>query len=258
MMSDIITILTALLTGGFLLFFIEGQQTVGVVTQRFYGKMKPFMNKFCSYLKFTQAISMCYEFHKNNVDNEDVQRFKENLEILSKEANPLTMSGTNYPVEHYSAEQLDNWCEIINDTWYCLNEKRNNILPYIGFDENHAYFLSDCIREFLSNISYKYNNHNLDIFLLSEVSGDFYINMYKPNSHLLRNYEFWKHHLKIFRWLDFLWICFVLIGLLVALFLKDSISMLYYQLFCALCSGFLIIMIYNLMKLETLSQKIGI
>lgn len=168
------------------------------------------------------------------------------------------MSGTNYPVEHYSAEQLDNWCEIINDTWYCLNEKRNNILPYIGFDENHADFLSDCIREFLSNISYKYNNHNLDIFLLSEVSGDFYINMYKPNSHLLRNYEFWKHHLKIFRWLDFLWICFVLIGLLVALFLKDSISMLYYQLFCALCSGFLIIMIYNLMKLETLSQKIGI
>lgn len=44
--SNIITILTALLTGGFLMLFIENQQITTYVIERLHQRMNPFFHSF--------------------------------------------------------------------------------------------------------------------------------------------------------------------------------------------------------------------
>ncbi|MBP1616051.1 MAG: hypothetical protein H6Q13_3499, partial [Bacteroidetes bacterium] len=51
-LSIVISILATLLTGGFLMIFIESQKVAGSVTERFHFIMHPFFRSFSSYVRF--------------------------------------------------------------------------------------------------------------------------------------------------------------------------------------------------------------
>lgn len=62
--SNIITILTALLTGGFLMLFIENQQITTYVIERLHQRMNPFFHSFTNYVKFVSSFESCYIWRK--------------------------------------------------------------------------------------------------------------------------------------------------------------------------------------------------
>lgn len=62
--TNIITILTALLTGGFLMLFIENQQITTYVVERLHQRMNPFFHSFTNYVKFVSSFGSCYSWEK--------------------------------------------------------------------------------------------------------------------------------------------------------------------------------------------------
>ena len=53
--SIIVTVLAALLTGGFLMIFIESQQVANNMAERFHFIMRPFFHSFTNYARFISS-----------------------------------------------------------------------------------------------------------------------------------------------------------------------------------------------------------
>ena len=54
--SNLATILAALLTGGFLMMFIESQQVARNMAERFHFIMRPFFHSFTNYARFISSF----------------------------------------------------------------------------------------------------------------------------------------------------------------------------------------------------------
>ena len=58
--SIIVTVLAALLTGGFLMIFIESQQVANNMAERFHFIMRPFFHSFTNYARFISSFKIYF------------------------------------------------------------------------------------------------------------------------------------------------------------------------------------------------------
>lgn len=178
--TNIITILTALLTGGFLMLFIENQQITTYVIERLHQRMNPFFHSFTNYVKFVSSFESCFSWKKCTTSN--MKSMKQCIEDISKYGGKAIISGQDFSIYSFSATELDSICEKINGIWYYEDKNISDFNDNVSFDENHAKNFGEYSLEYLRGISPKYNHERLTKSLLPKVSGDFmpiYINQYK-------------------------------------------------------------------------------
>lgn len=114
--SNIITILTALLTGGFLMLFIENQQITTYVIERLHQRMNPFFHSFTNYVKFVSSFESCYIWRK--CTSSYMKCLKQYVKDISIYGGKAITSGQDFSIYSFSATELDSICEKINGIWY--------------------------------------------------------------------------------------------------------------------------------------------
>lgn len=124
--SIIITIIVALLTGGFIILFLENQHVGANVIERYHFVMQPFMHRLSNYFKFLSSAKAHFSINKGTKkdDAEYVFLFNDLMDRLGRFAYPCIMSGQDYPVSKFSAKQLQEICEDINNVWYYWDRKK--------------------------------------------------------------------------------------------------------------------------------------
>lgn len=252
--TNIITILTALLTGGFLMLFIENQQTTTYVIERLHQRMNPFFHSFTNYVKFVSSFEPCYSWGKCTTSY--MKNMKQCVEEISKYGGKAIISGQNFSIYSFSAKELDSICEKINGIWYYEDKNKSDFNENVDFDENHANNFGEYSLEYLRGISPKYNSVRLTKPLLPKVSGDFYVDLYQPIQNVLHEYEFWMEEEKYFKLLAFVTISVNILFMLVILMFYQYLPICVAYLLCIICSGLLIYELYELMRIEKLAKEI--
>ena len=162
--SNIITILTALLTGGFLMLFIENQQITTYVIERLHQRMNPFFHSFTNYVKFVSSFESCYIWRK--CTSSYMKCLKQYVKDISIYGGKAITSGQDFSIYSFSATELDSICEKINGIWYYKDKNISDFNANVGFDENHAKNFGEYSLEYLRGISPKYNRERLTKALL--------------------------------------------------------------------------------------------
>lgn len=252
--SIIITILAALLTGGFLMIFIESQQVANNMAERFHFIMHPFFHSFTNYARFISSFKSCFSFRE--VEKEGyMKRLKDDLEQISRIGGKSIIAGQEFPVDYFTGKQLDSVCKTINDIWYCIDNDYHGFQK-IEFDTHHAEMFSEHTISYIEEISPKYKGIKLTKDLLGKVSGDFYVDFYQPIEHILPHYEYWLKKEKEFKIIAMITIIITLLTMLILLLLRCYMPIWILNSLCILCCGLLLFELYKLMRLEDLTKKI--
>ena len=181
--STVIAILTAIITGGFILVFVEIGNRKNREMDSFYQSADPFMKKLSSYLRM---ISWCQMHIKYPSDiDEKEENFKSIVDKLSKYGSRLIMSGKNYRAGNFTASQIDNIANAINNIWY-WHDKMNPCR--LKFDKSVT-FQEELVWKEISEINPVYMSNAISIRLISDISGDFYVNIYQPIENDLYRHE---------------------------------------------------------------------
>lgn len=120
--SIIVSVITALLTGGVIILFLENQHVGENVIDRYQFIMKPFMHRLSNYFKFLSSAKTFFSIKRGVKNDEAVYALRLNslMDDLGHYAYPCIMSGQDYPTSQFSAKQLDNICNGINNVWHLL------------------------------------------------------------------------------------------------------------------------------------------
>lgn len=180
-----ITILTTMIIGGCLIILVENQHIKGEITSRYYNIMRPFYHKLALYAKFVQQCMFALEA----VDDEGKQ-YQKLLEDKARKIKELAVTaittGKDYP--HLKAKELNSICNDINGIWYCFDRNYDMYL-HLRFSNE---FLIEEIRKSLIEYDRSLLNEPINLYLLSEVSGDFFVKEWQPIDDVPYRYEYFN------------------------------------------------------------------
>lgn len=215
-----VSILTSLLTGGFLLFFLENQHIEKDVIDRFYSTMKPFYNKLTKYLKYVNWSKSIIQYDDRNAAY--ISDLILIMDELSRLAGTSIISGSDIPI--MKAKAIDVLCEKTNNIWY-LYEKGNFVTEHISIDKGNGYsYWENLIKESLAAYSDKYANATIDISLLPKVSGEFFVEVWQPVQYVTSQYEFWQKKCKFLHYYLLGSIGLLMLSLIAILLFSDIIG----------------------------------
>lgn len=254
--SIIITILAALLTGGFLMIFIESQQVANNMAERFHSIMRPFFHSFTNYARFISSFKSYFSFSFRGIESDGyMKRLNDDLEQISRIGGKSIIAGQEYPSDYFTSKQLESICETINDVWYCIDKDYYGFQK-VEFDTRCVEMFNKHIIGYLEEVAPKYKGIKLTKDLLKEVSGDFYTDFYQPIKHILPHYEYWLKKEKEFKIIAMITIVITLLTMLILLLLRCYFPIWTLNSLCVLCCGLLLFELYRLMQLEDLTKEI--
>lgn len=210
----IVTLLTSLLTGGVLMLLFEMLHINTMLTNRFYGKIQPFLFHLTSYVRFVGWFRNDMQYIEE--EQEYVKELKKMIKEICSYDTLDIISGKNLRLSQFTAQQLENLCECINKVWYLMSEKYNYVIPNISFDPNRHNEMF--IRKSLEGIKDEYKNVNIDLFLLAKVSGEFYTDIYMAVESVFYEYEYWIKLMKSLKQLSFTILTLILVSILLISF----------------------------------------
>ena len=113
------------------------------------------------------------------------------IHTLSRYGTPI-ISGNNYAVDRFTAEELDHLAFKINNIWYF----HDRMHPCRLIWEDESLFSEKIMNKYLSEINPIYTTEDKDINLVAKVSGDFYVDCYQKIE-----YETYRHeaYIKLYR-----------------------------------------------------------
>jgi hypothetical protein len=247
-----VSILTSLLTGGFLLFFIENQHIEKDVVSQFYSIMKPFYNKLTNYLKYLSWSKNVIQYDDRKA--EYISDLIPIMDELSRLAGQSIVSGNDIPV--MKAKAIDKLCGKINHIWY-LYDKGWFVTEHISIDKGNGYHSWETlIKESLTTYNAKYSNSAVDINLLPKVSGDFYVEEWQPVQYVTYEYESWQKKRRFSHCFLLGSIGMLMLSLIVILLFSNIIGCTiinYITIFCCCVFGYNIV---ELVRIKDISNKI--
>ena len=251
-----VTILTALLTGGFLMLFIENRHIGDNIVNRYHFIMTPFMHRLSNYFKFISSAKTYYVINRG--DNEEyVHVFKSLLDKMGKFAHPCIMSGQDYPCSEFSAQVLDKLCDDINRIWYYWDDKHNYMRGHYVYETDKAERFADLGHEYLKEVfPNDFGNKKFSMALISDVSGKFYTDVWQPIQHVPFQYEHWQKEDYKFKILSLITIFTSLITLIIILLLRYIIPVWIPTLLIVICIVTLAYTLFKMIKLDDLSRKL--
>lgn len=172
--SDVIAILSAVITGGFVWIFVEISNRKNRHNDEYRKFMVPFMKKLSAYFRYMEWMHNGVIYPKNmNENEEDFQRL---VEKTSRYGSELIMDGGEYGINYFSAEKLQNICYDINNIWYFYDRMRP---PRIKMDDSYS-FDKPLINKELRKIDQTYVGNPYTIKQMVDVSENLYLDEYQP------------------------------------------------------------------------------
>ena len=241
-----VDLLSTLLTGGFLLFFIETMHIESDVKQRFKSIMSPFYHKLSEMTVFVDYMRYSIIFPHNRLfDN-----LKNDIEFISKAGIVPRTSGRDIP--YMNSKELESLCETFNNIWYQLDrypELRRDIVVEDGVG-------LDTAAAALCDVYPKYINKKIDIDTLQDATGAFYVDYWQPVEHCTSNYEYWESESKITRILIFCALGISLLSLIIIMLWTECIYNAIPCIFAILSSTVFGVCIGMMARLVSLSNRL--
>lgn len=255
--SIIVSILTALLTGGFLMLFIENQHLGAKVTENYHAIMDPFMHRFSGYVRFIDSIKTWYVVNKSADKDSYARNFKNLLDRLGHEGSKSIMDGRDIPISHYTPKEFTDICDSMNHVWYCWDDKHNYMLEDSTFDAQRANHFDTMSRQYLSEAMPNiFDDKEMSMDIIADVSSKMYCGLYEPIKDYPYQYEYWQKQEKSFNGLTVI-IILVNLGLLGLILLCRYFLPIW--IFTLLTIGSISLLGYaiiKLMKLIDLSKRL--
>lgn len=248
------TILAALLTGGFIMLFVESQQIGRLVTERFNFIMSPFFHSFSNYLKFVSFYSSAYHFKVSN--DSYINKLQNLIKSVTNFAHKTIMTGQNYPSDYFKAVDLNTTCENINNIWYYFDRQHDHVYNNLNFDSNTVVYFKEHIDDYLTGISSKYKDVPFTKDLLGKISGEFYTNFYQPIQHVCYDYEYWQKKEREFKVLITITVGFTLLTMILILLFYSNLPIIVYNILCVIGCILLAFTLLKLIKIENLANKV--
>ena len=250
----IIPILVAILTGGFLMLFIENQHITSSVNERYNFIMKPFYHKLSNYFKFVGTFRTYMRI--KNKKGEYVENFTGLVDKMGHLAHDCIMTGQDYPISYKKEKKLDSLCDDINNIWYYLDRRSNSLLKSISYDSDRASLFNELGEEYICEVTKKYKGKVWDLSLLKSVSGEFYCNIWQPIQNVPYEYELWNNKTKSFQYLTIGCISVALGTLVLILLFRYFIPVAFFTLLTVAAIVLLSYTVYKMIKLHQLSSKL--
>lgn len=168
-----IAILSSIITGGYVLVFVEIGNRKNRENDRHDQIMGPFMHKLSAYFRY---ISWCKSkiLYPTEIDTY-VRHFKDLIESLGKYGSLLNYKGGNLQTGAFMAKELQSIAYNINNLWYWWDKMHPCKLSW---EERTEYDKEIIIKE-LKEINISYLNERLSVDLIAKVSGDFFTDIYQ-------------------------------------------------------------------------------
>lgn len=168
-----LSILTSIITGGFVLVFVEIGNRKNRENDRYEQILRPFMHKLSSYFRYI----LWYKHHIKYPSqlNENEENFKTIINEVYRHSTHI-ISGSDYDIDSFTADQLNKIALGINNIWYYHNRMkpcRISIDPSVSNNK-------ETIKKELAEINPIYSNKALDVNSLVEISSYFFTDVYKP------------------------------------------------------------------------------
>ena len=120
----VIAIMTSIITGGFVLVFVEIGNRKHRENDRYDMVITPFMHKLSA---FFRLMSWCHgQIIYPKELNENEKEFKKLLDEMGRYGDRLIMSGGDFLVDSFTAKRLESIAFDINNIWY--NQTQNTYL----------------------------------------------------------------------------------------------------------------------------------
>ena len=241
-----VSILSALLTGGFILFFIESQHIEQVVNDKFRSIMNPYYSKLSAFMVATYFIELRFKHPAKNTPSEKL------IKEISKTGGLVHVSGRDIP--YMDSKKLTVLNEKINNIWYYYDKGH---YKSISFDtsENHV-FQKEEVFERINKISTQYSKYKFDKYLLPNIAGLFYIDIWQEVSYVTANYEYWQRRSKGNRNKILFSIILVMLILIVAMLFSHRITSNLLVLATVASCLFFVYNLFSLSNLLKLSNEI--
>lgn len=192
--STALAILTAIITGGFVLVYIELSNKMMREADSYEQLMRPFMHKLSAYFRFVSWSKSKISISKDNLLGGE-EEFQQLLNQLASYGSRTIISGGDYQVSSFSAKQLYDICSNkINHLWYLTHHKHCcNLIWDSTTDFDNQY-----IQKELFEINPVYKDLPLTIDTFINVSAEFYAEIYQLYETDTEIHEskrwLWKHH----------------------------------------------------------------
>lgn len=208
-----VDILSSLLTGGFLLFFIETMHIESDVKGRFKAIMNPFYHKLSKLTVFVGYMRSSMSFPKTEMGNS----LKKDMDYIEKKGIVPNTSGRDIP--YMKSKDLEHLCETVNNIWYNLEspDLRRAIVIHEGF-------LFDIAKDALREVNIKYADKEMTVDVLHDVCGDFYNRYWEPVEFCTPNIELWEKKAQFSRILIYLALGVSVISLIATMLWADCVN----------------------------------
>lgn len=173
--SAVITILSAVITGGFVLIFVEIGNRKNRENDRYRQLMTPFFQKLSAYFRYINWVSTSVCNPKPDTDEE--KEFKNFLHRnVGKYGSNLITSGGDYTISSFTAKELQQIGYDINHVWFMYDRWD---LRRLRLDNNDVHKRKYIDKE-LSKLNRYYLSMEDNVSKIAKVSGEFYTDFYQP------------------------------------------------------------------------------
>lgn len=250
----IVPILVAILTGGFLMLFIENQHITSSVNERYDFIMKPFYHKLTNYYQFVASFRIYLRL--NDKQSENAEHLYNLVEKMGHMAFPSIMNGRDYPVTYFKARRLEELCKDINDIWFTWDHNQYYIKDHLYYETDRADQFTEEGRKCLHEVNPAYDNQPWTLNFLSTVSGDFFAKIWQPVAHVPFHYEVWCKKASEFNKLTIACIFVALATLAIILLIRYivPISLITFLAFASI--ALLAFALYKMIKLNEYSSRL--
>lgn len=208
-----LAILTSIITGGFVLVFVEIGNRKNRENDKHDQIMVPFMHKLSSFFRYISWCSSHIRYPKPLEGYE--KKFKELIDEIGGYGGRAITSGGDYSIDYFSAEKLDSIAFDINNIWYYHDKMHPCRLTWD--DRMHG---EEFISKELKEINPIYLKEKIDVNLVVKVSGEFYTDIYQPIENETYRHEAYQEQYKRQTCIVVAFVCFVLLLLGMMLFVK--------------------------------------
>lgn len=216
-----LAILTSIITGGFVLVFVEIGNRIVRENDKYSLIMKPFMHKLSAYCR---CISWC-EGHVVYPNNryEKEEEFKKLLYKLRLYGSRLILSGGDFPIDYFNSDELAQLARDINNVWYWYDKMKPCRLMWKDYSDGDHYITKE-----IKEVNPTYISKPVNIDLLSSLSSDFYVYVYQPIEYDIMMHEVYLKHFH--RQNVFIAFAVVLVLFILSLMLFDLMPIILLQL----------------------------
>lgn len=208
-----LAILTSIITGGFVLVFVEIGNRKNRENDKHDQIMSPFMHKLSAYFRYISWSSSHIIYPK------PLEGYEEDFKNLIKEiggyGGRAITSGGDYGIDYFTAEKLYRIAFDINNIWYFHDKMHPCRLTWDNRTHSDEYISKE-----LKEINPIYLKDVISVDLVAKVSGEFYTDVYQPIENETYKHEAYQEHYKRQTTLVAGFVCFVLFLLSIMLFVK--------------------------------------